>query len=244
MKTWISLVAAPLLMLANSSCDGSKKTPATPPGQGAADAVRQDIPLLPVTKGDFWKYKVHLEIPAGISSPTAAEVDQIFQRIRNYLGKISPANGLPEVDCFEVLVPGSPPEREFVEIRDDVILMRGSMIMRPDTTQPMWLNHPVPFVVAGMKAGTESPDIAAPGGSLTRKTRVVARETIKVPAGEFQTIRLLMTGMDGELELRRTIWFAPGTGIVREEKTRYRSGKVIFREYQELSETSVKANPR
>lgn len=238
------LVISPLLALAASSCDRSEKAVQAPPTQQAADSARQDIPLLPVTKGDYWQYAVRLEIPQGISSPTAAEVDENFQRTRNYLGKISPADGLPEVDCFEVLVPGSAPEREFVEIRDDSILMRGSMIMRPDTTRPMWLNHPVPFVVAGMKAGTESPDVAAPGGSLTRKTRVVARETIKVPAGEFPAIRLLMTGMDGELELRRTIWFAPGTGIVREEKTRYRGGKVIFRESQELVKTSVKPPSR
>jgi hypothetical protein len=234
------IVISPLLALAASSCDGSKKAAQAPPTEQIADGAGQDIPLLPVTKGDFWQYAVRLEIPAGISSPTAAEVDESFQRTRNYLGKISPASGLPEVDCFEVLVPGSAPEREFVEIRDDSILMRGSMIMRADTTQPMWLNHPVPFVIAGMKAGTESPDIAAPGGSMTRKTRVVARETIKVQAGEFPSIRLLMTGMDGELELRRTIWFSPGTGIVREEKTRYRAGKVIFRENQELIKTSVK----
>ena len=231
-----------LLGLLATSCDRSKKTEAPIPADKSA--AGQDIPLLRVKKGDSWNYEVHLEIPMGVSSPTAAEVDETFQRTRTYLGKISPANGLPEVDCFEVVVPGSPPEREFVEIRDDAILMRGSMIMRPDTTHPMWLNHPVPFVVAGMKAGTESPDINAPGGSLTRKTRVVARETIKVPAGEFPTIRLLMTGMDGELELRRTIWFAPGTGIVREEKTRYRANKVIFREFQDLVKTSVQAPAR
>ncbi len=188
----------------------------------------------------MWKYAVHLEIPAGISSPGASEVDTDFERVRTYIGKIIPANGLPETDCFKVTVPGSPDEREFVEIRDDAILMRGSMIMRPDTTQPMWLKSPVPFVVAGMKPGTESPDIRAPGSSLFRKTRVVARENVKVPAGEFPAIRLLMTGTDGEIELRRTIWFTPGVGIVREEKTRYRDGRVILRENQVLSSTSMK----
>ena len=39
---------------------------------------------------------------------------------------------------------------------------------------------------------------------------------------------------------RAKIWFSPGTGIVREEKTRYRDGKVIFRETQQLAKTSVK----
>jgi hypothetical protein len=202
-------------------------------------AVRPDIPLLPVGKGDVWIYEVHLRIPEGITSPGAAEVDQTHLRTRTYLGKIAPAEGLPEVDCFEVIVPASPAEREFVEIHDDRILMRGSMIMRPETTRPMWLDHPVPFVIAGMKAGTESPRIQA-GGGLSRKTQVIAREDVTVPAGKFAAIRLLMSGRDGDVELRRTIWFSPGTGIVREEKIRYRLGKVIFRETQELKEVRRK----
>ena len=203
------------------------------------EAVRPDVPLLPVSKGDVWIYNVHLAIPENVTSPGAAEVEQKHQRTRTYLGKVTPAEGLPEVDCFEVIVPASPAEREFVEIHDDRILMRGSMIMRPETTRPMWLEHPVPFVIAGMKAGTESPHIQATGGSLSRKTQVIGREEVTVPAGRFPSIRLLMSGSDGDLELRRTIWFSPGTGIVREEKTRYRLGKVIFRETQELAKTSL-----
>lgn len=214
------------------SCDRSKEPDAVP--ESSASAL-SDIPLLPVTKGDVWIYKVHLEIPESVTSPGAAEVDQIHQRTRTYLGKISPASGLPEVDCFEITVPRSPVEREFVEIHEDRILMRGSMIMRPETTRPMWLDHPVPFVIAGMKAGTETPEIQVPGGSLSRKTQVIGREDVKVPAGSFPSIRLLMSGSDGDLELRRTIWFSPGTGIVREEKIRYRQGKVIFKETQELA---------
>lgn len=222
----------PLLALSLASCDRPKDPVVV---NKSKEASRSDVPLLPVNKGDVWIYKVHLEIPENVTSPGAAEVDQNHLRTRTYLGKISPAVGLPEVDCFEVSVPNSPVEREFVEIHDDRILMRGSMIMRPETTRPMWLDHPVPFVVAGMRAGTESPEIQVPGGSLTRKTRVIGREDVSVPAGTFPSIRLLMSGSDGDLELRRTIWFSPGTGIVREEKTRYRLGKVIFRETQELA---------
>ncbi len=226
------ILVFPILALSLVSCDRSKKPDV------ALEAIvpaRSDVPLLPVSKGDAWIYKVHLEIPEDVTSPGAAEVDQNHQRTRTYLGKISPAVGLPEVDCFEITVPQSPVEREFVEIHDDRILMRGSMIMRPETTRPMWLDHPVPFVVAGMKAGTESPEIQVPGGSLSRKTQVIGREDVTVPAGTFPSIRLLMSGSDGDLELRRTIWFSPGTGIVREEKTRYRQGKVIFKETQELA---------
>lgn len=223
----------PFLTFLALGCERPEKPPAA---TGATTPARTDVPLLPVKKGDVWIYKVRLEIPENVTSPGAAEVEQTYQRTRTYLGKISPAAGLPEVDCFEVTVPQSPVEREFVDIFEDRILMRGSMIMRPDTTRPMWLDHPVPFVVAGMKAGTESPEIQVPGGSLSRKTQVIGREDVTVPAGKFPSIRLLMSGTDGDLELRRTIWFAPGTGIVREEKTRYRQGKVIYRETHELAE--------
>jgi len=235
--------SAPILILTAAAlslaaCDRLKK-PAEP--AAPAEAVVSEIPLMPVTKGDFWEYEVHLQIPEGVTSPGAAEVDEKHRRTRTYLGKISPAEGLPPVDCLEVTVLGAPPEREFVEIHDDKILMRGSMIMRPETTRPMWLDRPVTFVYAGMKPGTESPQVQAPGGSLSRKTQVVGREEVTVAAGKFPSIRLLMTGTDGELELRRTIWFAPGTGSVREEKTRYRKGQLIFRENQQLVKTSVKA---
>lgn len=227
--------ALPALLLSSvvfmTSCDRPAETP-----EASAVITRQsqDIPIMPVKKGDRWIYDVRLEIPADVTSPGAAEVDANHERVRTYMGKVTPAEGLPETDCFEVSSLAAPTEREFVEIHDDKVLMRGSMIMRPETTRPMWLEHPVPLVFAGMKAGTESPEINAPGGSLSRKTQVVSREDITVPAGTFPSIRLLMTGTDGELELRRTIWFAPGTGITREEKSRYRKGKLIFRETHRL----------
>lgn len=226
--------------LGSTSCDRPDK-PAVP-----QDVVlpKTDIPLLPVTPGDMWTYEVHLEIPEDVTSAGAAAVDERYQRVRTFLGKISPAEGLPAVDCFEVTAPVAPVEREFVDIYDDRILMRGSMIMRPDTTRPMWLDEPVPFVIAGIKAGAESPLIQAAGGSLSRKTQVIGREDVTVPAGTFPCIRLLMSGTDGELELRRTLWFSPGTGIVREEKTRYRLGNVIFRETHEFTKTSLRSKRR
>jgi hypothetical protein len=233
-STIVTVLAAAVL----TACD----PPAGKPKSAATAESTRDIPLLPVTKGDRWTYDVRLEIPADVTSPGAAEVDANHQRVRSFLGKVIPAEGLPETDCFEVTSPGTPTEREFVEIHQDKVLMRGSAILRPESTRPMWLEHPVTFVVAGMKPGTESPEINAPGGSLSRKTQVVGREDVTVPAGTFPCIRLLMTGTDGELELRRTLWFAPGTGIVREEKSRYRKGKLIFRETHQLvkSEMAVK----
>ena len=195
---------------------------------------QSDTPILPVSPGDSWIYQVHLEIPAGVTSAGAAAVDTKFQRVRTYLGKKSAADGLPPTDCFEVVVPGFPNEREFVDILDDRILMRGSLILRPETTKPMWLETPVPFVIAGMKPGDVIPEVETPDASLTRRTEVLAREDVTVPAGTYHCIRLLTTGNDGDLLLARNVWFAPGHGIIREEKTRIRRGQEIFRETQEL----------
>ncbi|MEO8617618.1 MAG: hypothetical protein ABI600_20990 [Luteolibacter sp.] len=237
MKTHCFLSMIVVSAFFSSACNSSKNTARKAPGP--AIAARQDTPILPAKKGDIWRYQVHLEIPPDVTAPGAAEVDETYLRTRTYLGKLVPAAGLPQIDCFEVIAPNAPAEREFVEIYDDRILMRGSMIMRPETTKPMWLDRAIPFVIAGMKAGTELPEFEAGGGGLTRKTQVVARESITVPAGTFPCIRILVTGKDGSLELRRTTWFSPGSGIIREEKTRYLKDKLLFRETQTLHETTI-----
>ena len=242
MKHPALFVIATFTLLILPACDSSKKSTADEKTPEVTAPDQPDVPILPARKGDVWIYEVRLEIPADITSPGAVAVDETHQRTRTYLGKIAAAKGLPEVDCFEVSIPGFPSEREFVDILNDRILMRGSLIMRPETTQPVWLDHAIPFVIAGMKPGTETPEIQSPGGALSRKIQVIAREDIKVPAGTFPAIRLLMTGMDGDLEIRRTIWFSPKTGIVREEKSRYRLGKLIFRETQQLVKTSIHEN--
>lgn len=204
------------------------------PDSPAPGPVQSDVPILSANPGDSWIYQVRLEIPAGVTSAGAAAVDTEFQRVRTYLGKASAAEGLPKTDCFEVVVPGFPDEREFVEIHADRILMRGSLIMRPETTKPMWLETPVPFVIAGMEIGDVISEVQTEDDSLTRRTEVLAREDITVPAGSFHCIRLLTIGGDGNLQLRRSVWFAPGHGIIREEKTRLRGEQVLFRETQEL----------
>lgn len=223
------LFALPLLFAA---CNRSSETKVVALSKEAAN----DVPLLPVQKGDIWEYEVHLEIPEGASAAGSAAVDTRFHRTRVYLGKVIPGANLPETDCFEVTAPGAPTEREFVSITDDQILMHGSLMVASANAKPMWLAKPIPFVVAGMKAGTELPEISAMEGAITRKLQVVAREEIAVPAGKFHAIRLLMTGKEGPMELRRTTWFAPGTGIVKEEKIHYRQDKVIYRETHELLE--------
>ncbi len=205
-------------------------------GCGRKKGAETDVSILPVSPGDSWVYQVHLEIPAGVTSAGSAAVDTKFRRVRTYLGKVAAAEGLPETDCFEVVVKGFPKEREFVEIHDDRILLRGSLIMRPETTKPMWLEAPLVFVSAGMKKGDVIPEVGTKDGALGRRTDVLEPEEVTVPAGTFRCIHLLTTGNDGDIVLLRNVWFAPGHGIIREEKSRLRHGAVVFRETQELVE--------
>ncbi|MEP2775232.1 MAG: hypothetical protein ABJQ29_01960 [Luteolibacter sp.] len=224
------------------SCDDKKEqAEETKPvvTEATRDLMAVDIPMLPLKKGDFWKYKVSIEIPAGITSEGASAVEIDQEKTRTYLGKVKVAKDYPEVDAFDVTMRGEATERELVEIHEDRILMRGST--RPDQldAKPLWMDPPIPFVVAGIRAGQEMASLGLKDGSRSRGIKVVAREKLTTAIGEFPAIRLLMTGNDGKFELRKTIWFVPGLGIAKEEKTRYAEGKLIFRETTLLEETSV-----
>jgi hypothetical protein len=232
MRALRSILFFAWLALFLCSCDpDTHETRSGPPDDNSAD-----VPLLPVAQGDSWIYQVRLRIPAGVTSATAAEVDTSYRSVRTYLGKVSAGVGLPEVDCFEVLVPGSPKEREFVEIHPDRILTRGSLVMRLEHSASLWLEDPLTYVSAGMRAGDSLPDFVSSDGGIIRRTKVIGRENVTVSWGTFRCIRLLTTGCDGELDLRRTIWFSPGCGIIREEKSRYRRDRLVSREVSELIE--------
>jgi len=228
-----------------SSC-GKKEETAEKPASPAEEYLKAaDTPILPLRPGDSWEYKVSIEVPAGVTAPGAAAVATERRKTRVYKGKVFVAEGVADTDAFDVSVPGEPIEREFVEIQDDRILLRGSS--RPDTpdSEPVWLDPPVPFVVAGLRAGQALASLAVQDGARQRGLQVVAREKVTVAAGEYDNaIRLLMTGNDGEFEVRRTTWFVPRVGIVKEEKTRYLAEKLLFRETSELEKTTVTGERR
>ncbi|MGJ8633658.1 MAG: hypothetical protein ACSHX7_07050 [Luteolibacter sp.] len=199
-----------------------------------------DMPMLPIKKGDFWKYSFRVEVTAGVTSESAASMDVEQELLRTYMGKVHVADGLPQTDAFDVEIKGMPTQRELVEIHPDRIMMRGTITPQMLDAKPMWLNPPVVFVYAGMRPGQDAVKLEAGDGDRTRALKVVAREEVKTPAGDYNAIRLLMTGKDGEFEIRKTTWFAPQIGIVKEEKTRYAGEKLLFRETTELVETNVK----
>lgn len=232
--------AALLCLLTLVSCDKGTESAAKPAAPIEDDLVKKDTPILPIKPGDYWKYEVKLEIPPEVQLEGAPEAGAVREKIRTYLGKLSPKAGLPEVDAFDVQVPGQALEREFVEIFDDRIMMRGNQYPDTPNADLVWLKVPIPFAVAGMRPGMESRQEGLYDETTTRNVKVVAREIVEVPAGSFECLRLLMVGSDGEFQIRRTTWFAPGIGIVKVEKMRYAGKKLLFRETTSLRETNLR----
>ncbi len=230
----------PLCIAFLAACEKKEEVASAPKvselTKSLADA---DTPILPLTQGDVWKYSVRTEIPARIISETAAAVDRTAEMTREYLGKIKVDDEKPAVDAFEVTAPGQPVQRELVEIFDNRVMMRGSILPEQPNAKPTWFEPAVPFVFAGMRPGQETANISILEGTRKRGIQVVARETVTVPAGDFEAIRLLMTGNDGEIVIRKTTWFSPKTGIVKEETARYVADNLIYRSTTELLETTA-----
>ncbi|MFT4175853.1 MAG: hypothetical protein QM627_04285 [Luteolibacter sp.] len=237
MKTLVFLTLLLSGALGSVSCQ--KKSTSGAPKPPARSETQSDIPLLPITQGARWDYEVKIEIPADTPQTGTPSRSLTTTRTRVYLGKVSPGEEYPATDCFEVTTPGSPDEREFVEIHDDKILLRGALNLKTEEAKPLWYEQPIPFITAGIKAGDQLREFNLGSDHRTRKLEIIARESVTVPAGTFSCVRMLMSGKDGEFELRRTIWFSPGNGIVREEKVRYHKDKLILRETQELTATNV-----
>lgn len=231
-------VAALGTLVALSGCLGKKKKSVSRTAMELASA--QDMPILHPRIGDWWKYSVRSEVPAGVTGPGAAAVDVMTGRKRKYIGVVKPCAGLPETACFETMAEGRPAMREFVEISEDKISLRGEVEKDHSDWKPLWFDPPILFVRAGLCGGEELPPMRitdpVSGSVVQRNVRVIGREDVMVPLGRFEAIRLLMTGCDGKVELRRTIWFAPHTGIVKEECSRYADGRLVLRETQRLQE--------
>lgn len=233
MNSRSSFALIPVLGLLLASC---KEKQVPPPLVGTPTGM--DLPVLKVEPGDYLTYRVRVEIPAGVTGDQAAAVDTTHERTRTFLGKTLFVAGSPDVDCFEVIAPGSPVTREFVNIFDDRVELRGELMMRNAESRPIVFPKPVVYFKAGLQAGDSlpMPTVGAPGSNAVsqRTCAIIGREDCELPAGKFPTVRMLMNGLDGKIETRRTIWFAPGIGEVKEERVRYAEGKVIVKETHEL----------
>jgi hypothetical protein len=248
------MITSIMISSVTSSCQ--KKTTAAPPPEQKVKSVSDemnhasieqakggDIPILPLTLEDYWLYDVKIQIPEGVQHAGSPAVNQTFIRKRSYIGKVKPGADYPETGCFQIEAKGSPVEREFVDVDDERVMMRGSGTVGSAEIKPLWLDPGVLLVRAGLLGGETLPPIEikdpTTGAVVHRLIQIIGRESIETAGKKFNAIRILMTGNDGGMDLRRTIWFAPHYGIVKEEKSRYINDKLVLKETSELKEFRV-----
>lgn len=205
-------------------------------GKDPADRLRHeaDIPILEVKTGDTWRYRVTMVHYSDVRTDEPVQAE--FERTRVFVGP-QPVLG-ESIPCFEVRSEEGPVIREFVRIEKDRVLLRGQGLRAKDggTESATLFDPPVLFVRAGLSGGESLPVMElSKDPPVRRKIRVIGREEVRVPAGVFSdAIRLQIFGIDGAVGIRRTYWFAPGVGIVRDEKIRESEDKVLLREKHEL----------
>jgi hypothetical protein len=225
--------------LATSACKKAEEQNPAPTAENANPLEASDTPVLEIKPGAEWTYQVKVEAPQDLVD--GKPVSAVFERKRRYLGKIDPGNGREKTDCFEVWANGTKRQREYVKISAAEVSLSGQSQVdkNGEETRPIWFQEPILFFRAGLVAGDTLPSVVFDKNKeLWRSTRVIGREKISVPAGDFEAVRLQMIGRDENVALRRTYWFCPGTGIIKEEKIREIDEKPVLVETEELSSMS------
>lgn len=212
-----------------------EKKPETAAPAPVNEMIAADTPVLEISPNHEWKYQVTIENPkhALTGEPASAS----FERVRRYVGAIDPGNGKPPTDCFEVMAKGAQTMREYVKLAPEEVSITGQALLNAEGVQEklLWFDHPIAFFKAGLSAGDTMPlAMMNKNKKLWRMIRVIGREKVEVPAGTFNTVRLQMVGYDEDIALRRTYWFCPKVGIIREEKVREIKGQPVFSETDEL----------
>lgn len=213
----------------------------------ASSAFADEAPLLLLTRGDSWEYQVTVEAPHGASMPggddvtirkTADGVKASFKKTRIYIGKTKAKTGGAELDTFQIVRSGRVMEFEFSDFQKDAIYALGSKDTTKKDSKVILLNKPLLVYASANKPGDQWEIKSGDGvktAMFTRKFRVFGEEEVRVPAGTFKAIRIVMTGQSGPTEIKRTIWFAKGKGFVKEEKTYYSESKRLIHQVMELS---------
>lgn len=222
----------------------------------AQDEVKAPVasePLLKLTAGDQWVYETKVMAPRNAKMPqgegvevkeTADGVVSTFSKTRIYEGKKAPKEGSPEFDSFRIERNGKVEEYEYSEVRNDAIYARGWKKEGEEPGSVFLLTKPLLMITASNRPGDQW-EVKSGDGKETplfnRKFRVFGVETVKVPAGEYEAMRIEVSGDSGAVEIKRTYWFAKGVGVVKEEKTYYSQTKRLIHQEMVLTKyTPVK----
>lgn len=165
-------------------------------------------------------------------------IQSTFAKIRVYEGKKSPKEDGEKLDVFRVERNNKVEEIEFSDVRPEAIYARGWKKEGEKPGEVFLLTKPL-LMVAGVNQAGDQWEIKSGDGEtvafFNRKFRVFGHEKVTVPAGEFDAIRMEVTGMSGKTEIKRTYWFAKGVGFIKEEKTYYSKTTRLINQVMELT---------
>jgi len=217
----------------------------------AAISADEAQPIWKPVVGDSWTYQVVVEVQKGTELPTSVDgqkIEELEGKTRASYIQTHVYHGLkpmkqdgPEAHAFYVSNGDQLEEIEYMNITDDAVEAAGS---KQEGTKPLALkplSKPIPLVRSEWKGGEGFPfkvDLVVGKQKIkfVRKYKVLGWETLETKAGKFKALHVQVTGMNGPMEIKRSYWFTPGTGFIKEVKKYYLEDKIVFSQTRVLDE--------
>lgn len=218
----------------------------------AADDLPKNKLLWSPSVGDTWTYKITVEVAKETAIPSNIEgqvIEELEGKIRVtylqtavYHGFLPLSDDGPKAHAFYFSNGKQLEEIQYMLVEENMVKAVGSKQEGETPQKIISLSKPIPLVVGSWKGGESFPvvmDQVVEGKQIrmTRMFRAIGWEQVETDAGDFKALHVQVTGMNGGLELKRSYWFAPGTGFIKEDKKYYLAEKMIMRQTRDLVKT-------
>ena len=206
-------------------------------------------------KGDSWTYQVVVdvkegsELPADVANQRIEKLDgklrAFYTQTSVYKGVMEMKEGGAKAHAFYVSNGDVLEQIEYLDIEKTTISARG-VKQEGKTPKPvMVLSKSIPLVSLDWKGGEAFPFmmnhvVGDKKVRLVRKFKVLGWETLETKAGKFKALHVQVTGMNGPVELKRSYWFTPRVGFIKEVKKYYLGDEVFFTQRRVLEKYSKK----
>lgn len=194
--------------------------------------------------GDSWTYQVVVEVLEGTELPEGVDgqkIEKIDGKIRASYKQTSVYHGLKlmkkddekEVHAFYVSNGKQLEEIEYMNITEVAVEAAGAKKEGKTPKPVMPLSKAIPLILSEWKGGEAFPFVmdTVVGEQqirLVRKFKVLGWESLETKAGKFKCLHVQVTGLNGPMEIKRSYWFTPGTGFIKEVKKYYLGDKTVF----------------
>lgn len=193
--------------------------------------------------GDSWTYRVVVEVQEGSELPEGVDgqkVEKLDGKVRAtytqtnvYQGLKLMKEDLPKAHAFYVSAGKQLMEIEYMNITKNTLEAAGSKKEGKEPKDVIPLSKSIPLIHSGWKGGEAFPfmmDVVVGKQKvrMVRKFKVLGWETLETKAGKFKALHVQVTGLNGPMEIKRSYWFTPQTGFIKEVKKYYLGDKTVF----------------